>query len=71
MYIAAALHTILECRRCYIPRGVAKDPGWSLLDTLTFGLLAQRLLEYSETTVGDMVLKFRGLLNNVVYSVMT
>ena len=40
MYIAAALHTIFECRRCYIPRGVAKDPGWSLLDTLTFGLLA-------------------------------
>ena len=28
-YVLCAVHTILEARRAFSPRGVAVDPGWN------------------------------------------
>lgn len=35
LYIISALHTTMESRRIFAPRGVASDPGWNAMDPIS------------------------------------
>ena len=44
-YIVAAIHTILECRRVYAPRGVANDPAWGSMEAITLSQIINKMMQ--------------------------
>lgn len=49
MYIVSSLHTTLESRKVFAPRGVANDPGWSAMDPITVGEIIMKILQFPIT----------------------
>ncbi|CAL6029174.1 Dynein_heavy chain [Hexamita inflata] len=70
-YTVAAIHTILECRRIYAPRGVANDPGWSSMEAITLSQMVAKTMQYKEVNIKDVVFRITGLIIDAVYGVST
>lgn len=72
MYMWAVIHTVIEARRQYTPRGVACDPGWDQADFHTLAaVLAKILKEDAKISVGTFISKVTGLSVDGIYSVVT
>lgn len=78
LYMLAALHTVLEMRRGYAPRGVASDPGWSANDffaasTMLLNSLGNKLSPQEDASKFLLQLSIRmsGILVDAVYGVST
>lgn len=71
MYIISALHTTLESRRVFAPRGVANDPGWNAMDPVTAGEILMKALNFNLTNPNIFIERVKGLMQDAIYSVST
>ncbi|CAL5997617.1 Dynein_heavy chain [Hexamita inflata] len=71
MYIICALHTTLESRRIYAPRGVANDPGWNSQDPITLSEIFQKILNFDISDQNVFIMRVKGYCADAVYGVQT
>lgn len=69
MFIVCGVHTTLETRRLYAPRGVSTDPGWNTQDPATIGEILFKILKFDCSDPGVFVQRVKGLFCDAVYGV--
>lgn len=71
MFIVCGVHTTLETRRLYAPRGVSADPGWNTQDPATIGEILRKILKFDCSDPTVFVQRVKGLFCDAVYGVQT
>lgn len=71
LFIVCALHTTLEARKIFQPRGVANDPGWNSQDPVTISQMLSKILLFDTSDEQMFITRVQGICSDVVYGVQT